>query len=204
MGSLFCAVDWITARAHVIDVANLSLGGPDPATDDCGIAPRKQDGDPFHAAICGSVAAGVTYVVAAGNASIDASTITPASYPEVITVSAISDTDGRRGGLGQPDDCHHWMADDSFATFSNFGAPIDIAAPGVCMTSTYPGGLYAYNSGTSFASPLVAGAAALYISTHPGATPAQVRAALLAAAEPGPIPGDPDAYPEGVVNVSGF
>ena len=47
-------------------------------------------------------------------------------------------------------------------------------------------------------------AAALYIATHPGATPAQVRAALIAAAEPGPIPGDPDAFPEGIVNVSTF
>ena len=47
-------------------------------------------------------------------------------------------------------------------------------------------------------------AAALYIATHPGATPAQVQAALMARAEPGPITGDPDAYPEGIVNVSGL
>jgi subtilisin len=94
------------------------------------------------------------------------------------------------------------MPDDSFATFSNFGADVDLAAPGVCVGSTYLNGSYAIASGTSFSSPLVAGAAALYIATHPGATPADVKAALLAAAEPGPIPGDPDAYPEGVVNVS--
>jgi subtilisin family serine protease len=68
----------------------------------------------------------------------------------------------------------------------------------------HPGGLYAIYSGTSFSSPLVAGAAALYISTHPGASPASVKAALLAAAEPGPITGDPDTYPEGIVNVSSF
>jgi subtilisin family serine protease len=51
------------------------------------------------------------------------------------------------------------------------------------------------------AAPHVSGAAALYIQTHPAATWAEVRAALIATAEPGPIPGDPDAYPEGVVHV---
>jgi subtilisin len=96
------------------------------------------------------------------------------------------------------------FADDAFAPFSNFGADVDIAAPGVCISSTYPGGLYAFGSGTSFSAPLVSGAAALYISTHPGATPAQVRSALIAAAEPGPIPRDPDAFPEGIVNVTGL
>ena len=49
---------------------------------------------------------------------------------------------------------------------------------------------------------LVSGAAALYIANHPGAAPADVRAALISLAEPGPIPVDPDAYPEGIVNVS--
>jgi subtilisin family serine protease len=77
-----------------------------------------------------------------------------------------------------------------------------LAAPGVCIGSTFPGGLYAISSGTSFAAPLVAGAAALYLVNHPGASPAQVKAALIAFEEPGPIPGDPDAYPEGIVNVS--
>ena len=94
------------------------------------------------------------------------------------------------------------MNDDTFAIFSNFGSVVDLAAPGVCTTSTYPGGLYAVGSGTSFSAPRVAGAASLYIANHPGASPADVRAALISLAEPGPIPGDPDAYPEGIVNVS--
>jgi subtilisin len=206
-GAVLCAVDWVTAHASTIEVANMSLGGPSPATDNCGIAVRKKDGDPLHAAICASVAAGVTYVVSAGNDSVDASGITPASYPEVITVSAMADTDGQPGGLGPavlPGCEPGTPPDDTFATFSNFGPVVDISAPGVCVTSTYPGGLYANGSGTSFAAPLVSGAAALYISTHPGATPAQVRTALLAATEPGPITGDPDTYPEGIVNVSSF
>ena len=99
-GALLCAVDWVTAHASTIEVANMSLGGPDPATDNCGIAPRKQDGDALHAAICASVAAGVTYVVSAGNDSVDAGGVTPASYPEVITVSAMADSDGVSGGTG--------------------------------------------------------------------------------------------------------
>jgi subtilisin len=91
---------------------------------------------------------------------------------------------------------------DTFAFFSNFGPVVDIAAPGVCIGTLYPGGLYAAWTGTSFAAPLVSGAAALYIANHAGASPATVRAALISLAEPGPIPGDPDTYPEGIVNVS--
>ncbi len=86
---------------------------------------------------------------------------------------------------------------------------VDIAAPGVCDLTLYPSppynpgdDYYATGVGTSFAAPLVSGAAALYIANHPGASPATVRAALLALAEPGPIPGDPDAYHEGILNVS--
>ena len=67
-----------------------------------------------------------------------------------------------------------------------------------------PGSQYAFSEGTSFATPFVAGAAALYISTHPNATPAEVREALVARAEPGPIPGDPDTSPEGLLNVRGL
>jgi subtilisin family serine protease len=212
--ALMCAADWITANADTIEIANLSLSGPlrpNVETENCGVSSSKLRGDALHAAICASVAAGVTYVVAAGNASVDASTVIPGSYDEVIAVSALTDLDGQPGGLQPPvRECSsalnafHPIADDTLVFFSNFGADVDLAAPGVCISSTYPGGLYVTGSGTSFASPLVAGAAALYISTHPGATPAQVRAALVAAAEPGPIPGDPDAFPEGIVNVSTF
>jgi subtilisin family serine protease len=88
-----------------------------------------------------------------------------------------------------------------FASFSNFGAPVDIAGPGVCILSTWIGSSYNTISGTSMATPHVTGAAALYIAAHPGSTPAQVKAGLLAAAEPGPIPGDPDALKEGIVHV---
>jgi len=161
----------------------------------------------MHQAICASVAAGVTYVVSAGNETQDTVNQKPAAYPEVIAVSAMTDTDGQPGGLGPSSDSlapctDAGEIDDTFAKFSNFGAVVDIAAPGVCSVSTYIASQYAIGSGTSFAAPVVSGAAALYKATHPSATPAQVRAALISLEEPGPIPGDPDSYPEGIVNVS--
>lgn len=156
-------------------------------------------------AITACVAAGVPVVVAAGNGGIDANDFTPANHPDAITVSAIVDTDGRAGGAGP---ATVDGADDSFAAFSNFGSCIDLAAPGSAIASTWMGGGYQTISGTSAAAPFVAGAAALYRSTHPGATPAQVRQALIDAAFPqvGPngFTGDPDGNPEPLVNAGGL
>ncbi|WP_371079036.1 S8 family serine peptidase, partial [Salmonella enterica] len=114
----------------------------------------------MHQAICRSVAAGVTYVVAAGNPASDAESFVPATYPEVITVSAIADFDGKPGGLGTPT-CATGT-DDTFASFSNYGDDVDLTAPGMCVLSTWRGGTTGVASGTSMASPHVAGAAALY------------------------------------------
>jgi subtilisin len=156
-----------------------------------------------HQAICASVAAGVTYVVAAGNSSSDAATSTPAAYDEVITVSAFADFDGVAGGAGSGG-CGFTEYDDTMAFFSNFGSDVDISAPGVCIGSTVRGGLYDIISGTSQAAPHVSGTAALYVANHPAASPAAVRSALLAGAEAGPIAEDPDAFHEGVVKASGL
>jgi subtilisin family serine protease len=71
--------------------------------------------------------------------------------------------------------------DDTLADFSNYGDGVDLIAPGVCITSTWKGGGYNTTSGTSMASPHVTGAAALYLSDHPGASPAAVASALKAA-----------------------
>ena len=203
--ALLCGLNWVIEHADKIEVANMSLAGDDNDLSPCGATPRS----PIHEAICEMVRRGVTAVAAAGNYSMDAATFTPAAYPEVIAVSAMADFDGQPGGLTAiPNVCHFEgdpeQLDDHFAWFSNYGAPVDIAAPGVCVTSTYPGGLYAFSDGTSFSTPFVAGAAALYISTHPNVKPAKVREVLVARAEPGPIPGDPDAYPEGVLNIRGL
>ena len=207
--AVWCALYWVSQHSDVIDVVNMSIVDPDPNRNEpCG--PKGKDR--LHEAICDLVRKGVTVVVGAGNDAMDTTTFTPAAWPEVITVSALADNDGQPGGLGGSfastsswcDPAYAAYQDDHMAGFSNFGAAVDIAAPGVCIQSTWPGSQYLIWSGTSFATPLVSGAAALYLSTHPSATPAQVRGALAARAEPGPIPGDPDAYPEGVLNVRGL
>jgi len=163
-------------------------------------------------AIKKSVAAGVTYVVAAGNSASNASTFFPANHSDVIAVSAIVDTDGKCGGNGPSTG---YGADDRLATFSNFGSTVDMAAPGVNIYSTYKSGSYATMSGTSMASPHVAGAAALYKSTHPGAAPSDVKDALIAnGSDPstkcdigngsGYFTGDSDGFAEPLVNVKNF
>ena len=169
---VICGIDYVTANASKIEVANMSLGGAGTDDQNCGAS----NDDAMHAAICRSVAAGVTYVVAAGNDSEDAKNFTPAAYDEVITVSALADFNGLPGG-GAPSTCRSDV-DDTFADFSNFGADVDLIAPGVCITSTWMLGGYNTISGTSMASPHVAGGAALYKATHPAASPATVKAAL--------------------------
>jgi subtilisin family serine protease len=197
---VICGIDWVTANAATIKVANMSLGGAGtvtPSHADC----TNGNADALHTAICRSVKAGVTYAVAAGNSAADSTSFTPAGYEEVITVSALSDSDGIPGGTGGAPSCRTTERDDYFASFSNFGAPVDIAAPGVCILSTWLGGGYNTISGTSMATPHVTGAAALYIAANPGATPAQVKAGLQASATPGAIPGDPDPFKEGILHV---
>jgi subtilisin family serine protease len=176
ISQIICGIDWVTARAGTIEVANMSLGGQSLFGSFSGC---NSSFDPMHPAICRSVQAGVTYAVAAGNSAANANNFVPATYSEVITTSALADFNGQPGG-GAASTCRADQ-DDTFADFSNFGADVDLIAPGVCITSTSNTGGLATFSGTSMASPHVAGAAALYKSTHPAATPAQVKAALQAA-----------------------
>jgi len=195
MSDVIAGVDYVTQKADMIEVANMSLG--------C-----ECTSSALNTAIHNSVAAGVTYVVAAGNSAKDASTFSPANHPDVITVSAIADSDGKCGGLGQ---ATTYGNDDSFAAFSNFGSTIEIAAPGVNIKSTYKDDSYASMSGTSMASPHVAGAAGLYKSVNPDASPADVRNALLSQGihsgtdcdgnGHGYFTGDPDQIPEPLLYV---
>ncbi len=196
---VICGIDYVAANASSIEVANMSLGGSGTDDGNCG----RSNGDAMHTAICNAVAAGVTFVVAAGNDSEDASQSTPAAYDEVITVSALADFNGKPGG-GAPSTCRSDV-DDTFANFSNYGADVDIIAPGVCINSTWMAGGYNTISGTSMASPHVAGAAALYTAKNPNATPAQVKSALQSSGTlDWNASDDKDNTKERLLNVAGY
>lgn len=158
-------IDWVTRNAVKPAVANMSLGGdPDEVLD---------------AAVRGSIASGITYAVAAGNQTMDASGHSPARVSQALTVGATNDHDAR-------------------SSYSNFGPLVDLFAPGDSITSAVFWGddWSTVMSGTSMATPHVAGAAALYLADHRTATPAQVAGALTASASTGAVlgagPGSPD------------
>jgi subtilisin family serine protease len=173
LSDVIAGVDWVAQHAGEIAVANMSLG-------------VNAKSESLHAAIRGAVRAGVVFVAAAGNEGADVfgpdgredtgDDAIPASYPEVCAVSALADSDGLPGGKGP---ATRAGPDDSLATFSNFsahpharplvrspGGAIDLAAPGVQILSCWPGGGYRSLSGTSMASPHVAGLFALAIAVR--------------------------------------
>jgi subtilisin family serine protease len=159
-------VDWVAMNAIQPAVANMSLGTtlPSPTVD---------------TAVNNSIMAGVTYVVAAGNANDDACNHSPSDALTAITVGSTN------------------PIDDSRDPNSNFGACLDLFAPGMNIESAMPdtvavnpgcfivsntlGSRTQACSGTSTAAPHVAGVAARFLETHPLATPAAVWAAIHAA-----------------------
>jgi subtilisin family serine protease len=166
-------VDWVTANHAAWPVANMSLGGqPDDALD---------------AAINRSIDSGITYVVAAGNEDADACVSSPSRVPNALTVAASDVNDARSIWYDQAG---------NKAGASNYGSCVDLFAPGTEITSTFnpeltwpDGGHYGYAiaDGTSMAAPHVTGAAALYLQKNLGATPAEIRAAIVGAATPNVI-----------------
>ncbi|WP_432194817.1 S8 family peptidase [Streptomyces sp. bgisy027] len=137
-------------------------------------------------AVRNAIASGVTFAVAAGNESTNASTKSPARVTEAITVGATTSSDAR-------------------ASYSNYGSVLDLFAPGSSITSAWNSGDSATNtiSGTSMASPHVAGAAALYLADNPTSTPAQVSSALTAAATTGVVGNPGSGSPNRLLYVGG-
>ncbi|NUS85488.1 MAG: S8 family peptidase [Streptomyces sp.] len=149
-------IDWVTENHQGPSVANMSLGGTvDEALD---------------AAVQKAIDSGVTFGVAAGNESTDASKGSPARVKDAITVASSTDADEQ-------------------SDFSNYGDIVDIYAPGSDITSDWNTGDDATNtiSGTSMATPHVVGAAAVYLAGHPDAKPADVAKALTEGATPDKI-----------------
>ena len=125
----------------------------------------SSDVQAFHDAVIAARNSGIILVAAAGNSGPgDNTVIYPAKYPESIAVAATNSSDG------QP-------------SWSSRGPEVDLAAPGNSIYSTYKNGTYSTLSGTSMATPHVAGAAAMVLSTHPGFTPSQIQTYLQANAE---------------------
>jgi len=175
-GDLYDAAMAIRDAADLgADVINLSLGG---------YWDERRYGKPktMMEAVDYATGKGAVVIAAAGNEKDDTDYYIPASISDVITVSAVDE-------------------DLKFASFSNFGDSVDIAAPGENILSTWLGGGYVYGEGTSMATPFVAGAAALLKVQNPDLDPEELTDLLLEATTDLGKKGDDDLYGEGFLNV---
>ena len=183
------AADYIILNKASIEVATMSCCGGNPTnTADA-------------TAISNVISNGVTYVRSAGNTGTECLSNWGCAHPTAIVVSNLADYDGKCGGLKNSGTSR----DDSLRTSSTWGSLIDIMAPGSEILSTWPAGApgvafpsesqfpyigtstqgyYQFLSGTSMATPVVAGVAALVKLNNPSWTPAQIKADLLAKAYP--------------------
>ena len=155
--SVISGLDWIAANYRAGDAAVVNMSLSGPLSS-------TLDG-----AVKNLIAKGVTVVVAAGNANADACNYSPSGVAEAITVGATENTDNR-------------------ASYSNFGSCLDIFAPGSAITSAWLGTTGTNTiSGTSMASPHVAGVVARFLASNPTLTPAQVANSLKGSATKGVV-----------------
>jgi subtilisin family serine protease len=157
--TVISGVDWVTAHRITPAVANMSLGGGASAALDT--------------AVQNSINAGVTYAIAAGNDyGVDACTESPGRVAAALTVGSTTSTDAK-------------------SDFSNIGTCVDIFAPGSSILSSWSTSDTATNtiSGTSMATPHVAGVAALYLQNNPTASPATVASQIISTATTGRLTG---------------
>jgi subtilisin family serine protease len=179
-----CALDRVTELNtdtnpnNDIDVASMSWGDH-RSWGTCA-------SDPLHGAICAARASGAILVAGAGNDAEDAGDFVPAAFPEVISVSGLTDFDGQPGGLQgcQFVQSLFWFeCDDTMAFFSDFGLSVDVIAPSVNVYSTWTGGGYMTIDGTSMATPHVAGVVALMRAANPALTPSEALDIMLTTGE---------------------
>jgi subtilisin family serine protease len=159
ISGVIAGVDWVTNNHNSPAVANMSLGG--------GVSTSLDN------AVRNSISSGVTYAVAAGNDyGASACNGSPARVDQALTVGSSTSSDSR-------------------SSFSNIGTCVDIFAPGSSITSAWIGSNSDTNtiSGTSMATPHVAGVAALYLQNHASASPSQVFSAIINGATSGRLSG---------------
>lgn len=163
VSTVIAGIEWATED-------HFQRGGPAVANLSAGVV--KEDGAGLETAVKKAIAAGITFVTAAGNNSESACNQSPARVPAAITVGAVDSYD-------------------RLASFSNYGSCVDILAPGVNITSAGIASDTATieKNGTSMAAPLVTGAVAAFLQRAPKATPAGVRSALVDAATSGVLSG---------------
>jgi len=161
LSNVICGLNWVSdhATANRIKAVNLSLS--EPGSDDrfCG----NTNQDPLHLAVCELAGSQIVVVTAAGDHGEDLATSIPASYNEVVAVTAMADFDGRPGGKAPEATCRDGGRDDTAAHFSDYAAAGRrdqdhvIAAPGVCIASDWNDGGTKALSGTSMAAAHVSG-----------------------------------------------
>lgn len=169
---VIAGIDWVAANAAADNIKVANMS-----------LSARGDSQAMYDAIAAATAAGVTFVVAASNESTNANQYIPAKYDNVICVSALTPTN-------------------TFASYSNYGAVVDLIAPGSSVPSLWKSGGYNTISGTSMASPHVAGSAALWFDNHSGGF-ADAYTALTGSGEAAPPSGwqgDPDGIPEPLVD----